>query len=228
MDRKYIEDNEIDIKYLRNQLTPEEVEEFEVYLMENPEMVERLELDISFTTELPKNKEVLSEQEQKFLNLFSLPKIVVGLSALSILLVSSTTALFLFSRVDSGFSQIVYLSDTRSVGKQIRPIVEVVYPQKSFEYWSQDKVVFVMDAPSGANREYFLTVRQTVGDHLDSDTGQLEKITLISDQLGTITLVSDVNNYTPGEYEIEIQDETKKLTKLFRFRVTAHNIGLRK
>ncbi len=44
MDRKYIEENEIEIKYLRNQLTPEQLEEFEVYLMENPEAIEGLEL----------------------------------------------------------------------------------------------------------------------------------------------------------------------------------------
>ncbi len=46
MDKKYIEDNEIGIKYLRKQLVPEELEAFEIYLMENPEMVDELEVDI--------------------------------------------------------------------------------------------------------------------------------------------------------------------------------------
>jgi hypothetical protein len=45
MDKSYIEENEIEIKYLRNQLTADELEAFEVYLMENPEFLETLELD---------------------------------------------------------------------------------------------------------------------------------------------------------------------------------------
>lgn len=45
MDKKYIEDNEIEIKYLRKQLSPAELEEFEVYLMENPQAIDGLELD---------------------------------------------------------------------------------------------------------------------------------------------------------------------------------------
>ena len=45
MDKQYIEENEIEIKYLRSQLTPDEVEEFEVYLMENPDSVEAVALE---------------------------------------------------------------------------------------------------------------------------------------------------------------------------------------
>jgi hypothetical protein len=48
MDKRYIEENEIEVKYLRNQLDPDELEEFEVYLMENPEFLETLELDSFF------------------------------------------------------------------------------------------------------------------------------------------------------------------------------------
>ena len=45
MDKKYIEENEIGIKYLRNQLSDKELEEFEVYLTENPGLIETLELE---------------------------------------------------------------------------------------------------------------------------------------------------------------------------------------
>ncbi len=45
MDKKYIQENEIDIKYLRGQLADDELEQFEVYLMENPEYLESLEID---------------------------------------------------------------------------------------------------------------------------------------------------------------------------------------
>jgi len=45
MDKKYIEENEIEIRYIRNQLTPKELEQFEVYLMENPDSVEAVALE---------------------------------------------------------------------------------------------------------------------------------------------------------------------------------------
>lgn len=45
MDKKYIEENEIEIKYLRNQLSEKELEEFEVYLMENPDAVDEAALE---------------------------------------------------------------------------------------------------------------------------------------------------------------------------------------
>ena len=53
MDKKYIEQHSIDIKYLRNQLTPEENEEFEVYLLEHPDMLEQLELDNALMKAMP-------------------------------------------------------------------------------------------------------------------------------------------------------------------------------
>ena len=57
MDKKYIEENEIEIKYLRHQLSEQELEEFEVYLMENPEALETLELDSVFSaSEFPKTE----------------------------------------------------------------------------------------------------------------------------------------------------------------------------
>ncbi len=45
MNQKYIEDNDIVIKYLRKQLTDQELEAFEVYLMENPQALEMLEVE---------------------------------------------------------------------------------------------------------------------------------------------------------------------------------------
>ncbi len=45
MDKKYIQENEIDIKYLRGQLAEDELEQFEGYLMEHPEYLDALELD---------------------------------------------------------------------------------------------------------------------------------------------------------------------------------------
>ncbi len=61
MDKKYIQDNEIDIKYLRGQLADDELELFEIYLMENPEALEQLEVDsLLLTTKVKGHKEATS------------------------------------------------------------------------------------------------------------------------------------------------------------------------
>jgi len=51
MDKQYIEDNEIGIKYLRGQLGDDELAEFETYLMDNPELLDQLAIDDILATE---------------------------------------------------------------------------------------------------------------------------------------------------------------------------------
>ncbi|MFA3791539.1 hypothetical protein AB6T38_10505 [Aliiglaciecola sp. SL4] len=53
MDRDYIESNDITNRYMQGKLCAEECEEFEVYLMENSEIVEQLELDSILIKALP-------------------------------------------------------------------------------------------------------------------------------------------------------------------------------
>lgn len=48
MDKKYIDENEIKIKYLRNQLNDRELELFEIYMLENPDLVDELNLSEVF------------------------------------------------------------------------------------------------------------------------------------------------------------------------------------
>ena len=45
MDKTYVEDNDIAQKYLRGELAPEEAAEFELYFMEDQQMLEQLEID---------------------------------------------------------------------------------------------------------------------------------------------------------------------------------------
>ena len=54
MDDEYITQNDIVKRYLHNQLTPEETVEFEEYMLDKPELLERLELDSIFAENLPK------------------------------------------------------------------------------------------------------------------------------------------------------------------------------
>ena len=56
MDRDFIDKHDIAQRYLHGRLTPEEAEEFEVYLMDNPEMVEELEIDGLLKSRLPNSR----------------------------------------------------------------------------------------------------------------------------------------------------------------------------
>ncbi len=65
MDNEYVESNDIANKYLRGELTAEELEDFEVYLMDKAELLEELELDMLLQQHLPlvqfDNKQVSSK-----------------------------------------------------------------------------------------------------------------------------------------------------------------------
>ena len=67
----YIERQEMARRYLRGELPEPEIEAFEIYLMDNPDLVEHLELDEVLTACLP-------EAEQKKRRTFSLWKWITG------------------------------------------------------------------------------------------------------------------------------------------------------
>ena len=53
MDDEYINHNDIGKRYLHNKLTPEETVKFEEYILDKPELLERLELDMVLVETLP-------------------------------------------------------------------------------------------------------------------------------------------------------------------------------
>ncbi|GAA6182960.1 MULTISPECIES: hypothetical protein [Alteromonadaceae] len=53
MDQAYIERRDIANRYMQGKLCAEECEEFEIYLMENPDVVDQLQLDSMFIKALP-------------------------------------------------------------------------------------------------------------------------------------------------------------------------------
>ena len=116
MNKKYIEDNNIDVKYLRNQLNDEELEGFEVYLIEHPEMVEQLELDDVLKANLSTRK-YLTSRRIYFPNLLN-PNFWSHIAAFGIGAFSIFTMLSMVnggnSYETSKFKNIVYLSETRS------------------------------------------------------------------------------------------------------------------
>lgn len=112
MDKRYIEENEIEIKYLRNQLNPDELEAFEVYLMENPEYLETLELDsLLLTSEFEENKKpsgLFTKLKQFFNPMFA--------TALTTLVIATTVFVFVPNNSDNDLTEVyvVELENLRS------------------------------------------------------------------------------------------------------------------
>jgi len=114
MDKKYIEENEIEIKYLRNQLSDKELEEFEVYLMDNPKLIDRLELDEFLLDHHSKFQQV--DRKLKWLN--SLTNVLALISpayrSLASVLIGVFIGVFLFQENEFSIDDVLELQITRS------------------------------------------------------------------------------------------------------------------
>jgi hypothetical protein len=115
IDRTYIDEHDIAQRYLHGGLTPEESEEFEVYILENPEILEELELSEAMKKFMPKPDS--ETQGFKYLQsklwsiLFPATVLAVAFSALAFMLIPSLQ----FEAPRSyGQTEIVYLSSMRS------------------------------------------------------------------------------------------------------------------
>jgi len=125
MDKKYIEENEIEIKYLRNQLSEKELEEFEVYLMEYPEAIADLRLDEILTINASSSVDrVISFAS--ICRMFSLKKSLayiatyaLGVASVLLLLPSKNN-----NETMKGLdvNQVVYLTSTRSSNDHVYAI----------------------------------------------------------------------------------------------------------
>ena len=76
MNDETIKQNDVVKRYLQNKLTPEEIVEFEEYILDKPELLEQLELDMVLVKTLPKvavnETQKLAEKGQQKLSLWQL------------------------------------------------------------------------------------------------------------------------------------------------------------
>lgn len=152
MNDDYINQNDIVKRYLHNKLTPEETVEFEEYMLDKPELLERLELDMVLMETLPK----MFEQIQKSISnkkswWTPILSHVTALAACTGLI----TVLFLeqihnIQTLDNFSPQIVYLETYRSKNS-ITPLV--FSPQEKF------KVMIIDVPPKYMNQPLELIVR---------------------------------------------------------------------
>lgn len=206
MDKKYIDENEIEIKYLRNQLTTEELEEFEVFLIDNPELVEQLELDSTLLNGLEVLKQNVKKPKPIFHKIFSFDMLPIMASFMSGLLVvvlfqswfgENKTAEILSS------TQIEYLSGFRSASNTTTPEITIYLDSLDLELASKKRFVLSLDTNVEGGFSYVVEFYRVQSDQ--SNSINIDKIKgAISDNEGSIGVVLKTNKYPPGKYEVRL------------------------
>lgn len=199
MDNQYIEDNEIGIKYLRNQLTPEEVEGFEVYLMENPEVVEDLE-------SMRVLNEYVLEQGSSISKFLSLRD---GLFLSAGAFCSLFLVLFLqypSADIKQYGADVVYLSSSNSLYRGSSENENLVATKSSQNLGS---LVLVLETTHIQSK-----FEQLVLSHVENETDVLRiSENLASNELGELVLVVPRKLLGQGTYKINLIKDKKTINQ---------------
>lgn len=221
MDKKYIEENEIEIKYLRNQLEGEELEGFEVYLMENPEAVEWLSINGLFLKEVPTTPNIVVKR-----GLFSGFKLFESefwshATALSVGMILAIAIMFTFKDRDlmienASFSDIVYLSETRSFNESP---TKVAVSQRPGKEKVEKLIILVLEA--GLQPGSIVRVRSFIADSNDRVSQKNLEVTEQGEILSALS-VSAIRG-SVERYQIEVRSNNLKqeILKTFLIEIAA-------
>lgn len=197
MNMKYIEENAIAQKYASGQLTPQETEAFELYLLENPQFVEQLELDAV----LAKGMELLDRSPKSepryrafWWFLTGLLSGGAGVFALSLLLVP------LFSGVNTvgDTSQIAYLETVR--GETSNNLVVIENEHKT--------LILVLDTGKTSQTTFSARLANN-GNHIIKSWQPSQ-----SDSDGQAVLLVETELLQNGHYEVAVEAFGENVTRL--------------
>ena len=178
MDKAYVEEHDIAGKYLRGELTSEEMESFELLFMEDQEMLERLEIDtVLFQHAARAHEQINNAGKNKKWSSFI--QLACGMAAGILIMVFVPQ---MMKNNDDmldklGIAQIEYIDDLRSPGPGRVP-TKVIELNSSAE-----SLVIVIDTGKIGNISYDIVVnrnsgnQQVVSSAIDvpgSVTGELE------------------------------------------------------
>ena len=158
MDKDYIEEQDIAGKYLRGELTAEEIESFELVFMEDPGLLQRLELDAAFYRHARAAHEEL-KNVNKNNRLSSFIQVAMGMVA-GVLIMTFTPQLTrddddLLDRL--GIAQVEYID-------QFRGVAPGKVPTRSIELNSSaENLVIVIDTGDIVNMSYDIVVNRNSG-----------------------------------------------------------------
>jgi hypothetical protein len=221
MDKRYIEENEIGLKYLKGQLTNEQLEQFEIYMMDNPDILDDLNVDQLMIKGSSVSHKADSPFKLSFIrSLFGDWRLVNSLASFALGLVAM--AMFSIERVSVNSVEIQYLVAQDSVrGSDDSPTVEFEFDKASFSTFSSDQFAVIVDAPSLDVSEYKVEVF-SAGESTRKLIKDIESLVVNSES--RIVLLLKVSDFKPGDYEVQISRHDRanqeSANALFRTSIT--------
>lgn len=118
MDREFIEKHEIKQRYLHGKLTPEEAEGFEIFLMDNPDVLDDLELDALFVSHLRRTEGSQQKTMKAWYEIFTLSPV----GSFASIVFGFLIGWWIFSQpadlMQGQSGQLVYLTDMRGTNQE--------------------------------------------------------------------------------------------------------------
>jgi len=203
MDKKYIDDNAIRIKYLRNQLNAEELEQFEIYMLNNPDIIEELELDEVFLSK----SEIQTPVTPSGPNLLFSNRLLQ--SAFSMLVGVALTFAF-FSQTTSESPELGYLNlSTSSRGNlpSMEPVT-IEFSSKSSRIFRPEKFLLVIPVEAGSSTPMRVEISDT-----NSKSGHSERVysDLKANVAGNIVLTLNAASYQPSIYKVSLYQDKRNV-----------------
>lgn len=211
MDDEYINQNDIVKRYLQNKLTPEETVEFEEYMLDKPELLERLELDMVLVETLPRvevtEKKKLEEKNgiKPYLwqTLFGKPFVYsicsffLGALVISQLNnISQTQALF------TGTINLVEISPLRSTSSEDIP--DAVYSLSN----NADYIILMLQPEDTNGDPINIEITRT------SDGKQILNEEFRQNSAGEILVMLRKNQISLGRYSLAFSDNKENVLRL--------------
>lgn len=197
-------DNTMLNNYIQNKLNASDTEQLELWLLDHPEIMQELELDLMFKqAEFETNNvtETIKKPAPSWLSFFSTPKfapihaLAYGLVALLMfntfnnkpVTVQSYAATFIELEKQRGL-------DTTTMEVQTAP----------------NKSLVLRFFPDSMDKEYSLVMQSKSSDH------KIEFDKLVADEYGSITVTINSEKNITGEWEILVFDDTLKVEQSYR------------
>ena len=209
MDDDYINQNDIVKRYLHNKLTPEETLEFEVYILDKPELLEQLELDMVLIETLPKVNVVEKQKREEKSELKpSFWQVLLGTPikasfATGFACVLFAALLFPISEQPSSITgniEIFYLSDVRGG----------TFEQKFEVAQTADTLIFVLEAEFAQPEPFEVKL-------INQETGKQIPLleSYIPSEVGEIYVSIGAQTLPKGKYRFEYYPAAEEDKKLF-------------
>lgn len=220
MDDKYIAENDVIKRYLKDKLTAEETTEFEEYILDKPELLEQLELDAvlveNYSIALDEvNKEDAEYADMSFMStiqrLLNKPRIhtiasivnkplvhSIASFAVGVMVVLLINANNVDSTLYSGTIDLVEVSPLRSSSAQ--DVADATYSLSN----NADHIILLLQPGVAESESELITIIRL------SDNAEVFKQQVHLNTSGDFTVGLDTSWLTPGMYEVTFGNQDSR------------------